>query len=139
MLLEIDEVARRSGLPASTLRFYEEKGVISSAGRRGIRRIFEPDILVRLSLIQLGQKAGFSLSQIASMIGSSGTPQIDRHQLAQQAELLDDTIRELTSLRSALRHVMTCTAPSHLECPTFQRLMRLGAKRHKGRHDVAVR
>lgn len=138
-MLEIDEVARRSGLPASTLRFYEKEGLISSVGRRGIRRIFEPDILMRLSLIQLGQKAGFSLSQISNMLGSSGTPQIDRQKLALQAEFLDEKIRELTSLRSVLRHVTTCTAPSHLECPTFQRLMRLGARRQKGRRDTSVR
>lgn len=137
-MLEIDEVARRSGLPASTLRFYEKEGLISSVGRRGIRRIFEPDVLMRLSLIQLGQKAGFSLSQIANMLGSSGTPQIDRQKLAQQADLLDEKIRELTSLRRVLRHVTTCTAPSHLECPTFQRLMRLGTRRRKGRHETSV-
>lgn len=137
-MLEIDDVARRSGLPASTLRFYEEKGLITSAGRRGLRRIFEPDILMRLSLIQLGQQAGFSLSQIANMLGASGSVQIDRAQLAEQADLLDQKIRELTSLRNVLRHVMTCTAPSHLECPTFQRLMRVGTKRQKGRRAKAV-
>jgi DNA-binding transcriptional MerR regulator len=137
-MLEIDEVARQSGLPASTLRFYEKEGLISSVGRRGIRRIFEPDILIRLSLIQLGQKAGFSLSQIASMLGSSGTPQIDREKLQQQAKLLEEKIHELTSLRRVLLHVTTCTAPSHLECPTFQRLMRRGTRRQKGRHDASL-
>lgn len=132
-MLEISEVARQSGLAASTLRFYEEKGLIASAGRRGLRRIYEPDILTRLSLIQLGQTAGFSLDQITQMLGSSDKLLIDRNQLAQQANLLDDKIRELTALRNALRHVMSCSAPSHLECPTFQRLMRLGTKRHKAR------
>ena len=44
-LLDIAEVARRSGLPASTLRFYEEKGLIDSVGRHGLRRLFGPDVL----------------------------------------------------------------------------------------------
>ena len=137
-MFEIDEVARLSGFPASALRFYEEKGLISPAGRRGIRRIFEPDILLRLSLIRMGQKAGFSLSQIADMLGSSGTPKIDGHRLAQQAEVLDQKIRELTALRNVLRHVAACTAPSHLECPTFQRLMRLGERGRKRGHKSAA-
>ncbi len=128
-MLDIAEVSRRSGLPASTLRYYEEQGLIASAGRRGLRRIFEPEILTRLSLVVLGQAAGFSLGQIGQMLGASGAPQIDRAQLARQADDLDRRIREMTALRNGLRHAATCTAPSHLECPTFQRIMRIGTAR----------
>ena len=39
--LDIAEVARRTGVPASTLRYYEEKGLITSTGRRGLRRLFD--------------------------------------------------------------------------------------------------
>lgn len=130
-MLDIAEVSRRSGLPTSALRYYEQQGLIASAGRRGLRRIFEPDVLTRLSLIMLGQAAGFSLTQIAQMLGASGAPRIDRAQLGQQAEELDRKIREMTALRNGLRHVISCTAPSHLECPTFQRLMRIGTARHE--------
>src|SRR5262245_22462791 len=49
-LLDIGEVARRSGVPASTLRFYDEQGLIASVGRRGLRRLFEPEVLQRLAL-----------------------------------------------------------------------------------------
>ena len=59
--LDIAEVARRSGLPSSTLRFYEEKNLIRSIGRRGLRRLFDPDVLERLALIGLGRASGFSL------------------------------------------------------------------------------
>jgi len=48
--LDIAEVARRSGVPASTLRFYEKKGLIASTGRRGLRRVFDPRVLERLAL-----------------------------------------------------------------------------------------
>src|SRR5690606_17804977 len=54
MDLDIAEVAQRSGVPASTLRFYEEKGLIASIGRRGLRRLFDAEVLERLSLIALG-------------------------------------------------------------------------------------
>jgi DNA-binding transcriptional MerR regulator len=52
--LDIAEVAERSSIPASTLRFYEEKGLIASTGRRGLRRLFDADVLDRLALIALG-------------------------------------------------------------------------------------
>ena len=48
--LDINEVAQRSGMPASTLRFYEEKGLIASVGRRGLRRVFGPAVLERLAI-----------------------------------------------------------------------------------------
>lgn len=134
-MLDIAEVSRHSGLPASTLRYYEDKGLIVSAGRRGLRRIFERDVLIRLSLISLGQAAGFSLTEIAGMLGAAGIPSIDRRILEQKADDLDRKIRDLTALRDGLRHVTTCTAPSHLECPTFQRIMRIGTIRHAARRQ----
>ena len=67
--LDIAEVARRSGTPASTIRFYEEKGLVASIGRRGARRLFGPSILERLALIALGQAVGFSLDEIGRSLG----------------------------------------------------------------------
>ena len=58
----IAEVAQRSGIPASTLRFYEQKGLIAPIGRHGLRRLFDPNVLDRLALISLGRAAGFSLA-----------------------------------------------------------------------------
>ena len=121
--MDITEVARRSGVPASTLRFYEEKGLISSNGRRGLRRTFDPRVLERLALIALGSTAGFSLDEIARMFLPDGRPQIDRQLLAAKAEQLDRTIHRLSAMRDGLRHAAACPAPSHMECPTFCRLL----------------
>ncbi len=133
--LDIGEVAQRVGVPPSTLRYYEEKGLIRSVGRRGLRRTFDPGVVERLALINLGQSAGFSLQEIAAMFAPDGRPRIDRRKLAGKAEELDRTIQRLTSLREGLRHAAACPAPSHLECPTFRRLMGLAvpAKKRKGR------
>lgn len=125
--MDITEVARRSGLPASTLRFYEEKGLIASIGRRGLHRVFDPKVLERLSLIALGRFAGFSLDEIRLMFAPDGRPRIDRQMLAAKAEELDRTIGKLTKMREGLRHAAACRAPSHLECPTFRRILRLAA------------
>lgn len=125
--MDIHEVARASGVPASTLRFYEEKGLIASVGRRGLRRTFEPRVLERLALIALGRAAGFSLEEIAHMFAPDGRPKIDRRLLAGKADELDRTIRKLAAMRDGLRHAAACPAPSHLECPTFRRLMSAAA------------
>ena len=125
--MDIAEVAKRSGVPASTLRFYEEKGLISSVGRQGLRRVFNADILERLALIALGRAAGFSLDEIARMIGSKGTPALDRELLVSKADELDRTIQKLMSMRDGLRHAAVCSAPSHMECPTFRRLLGIAA------------
>jgi DNA-binding transcriptional MerR regulator len=125
--MDIGEVARRSGVPASTLRFYEEKGLIASTGRRGLRRTFDPRVLERLALIALGSSAGFSLDEIAGMFGPDGRPRIDRQMLAARAEELDSTIRKLRAMRDGLRHAAVCPAPSHMECPTFRRLIAAAA------------
>lgn len=125
--LDIAEVAQRAGVAASTLRFYEEKGLIASVGRRGLRRLFDPDVVERLALIGLGRAAGFSLDEIALMFAPDGRPRIDRQMLAAKADELDSTIRRLSAMRDGLRHAAACRAPSHMECPTFRRILRAAA------------
>jgi len=138
--LDINEVAKKVGVPASTLRFYEEKGLITSVGRRGLRRLFDPDVLERLALIALGRSAGFSLEEIGGVFTREGRGQIDRKMLADKAHELDGTIHKLTAMRDGLRHAAACPAPSHLQCPTFRRLLGLAVRRTAGaknRRNVA--
>lgn len=125
--LDITEVARRAGVPASTLRFYEEKGLIASIGRRGLHRLFGAGVLERLALIALGRAAGFSLDDIARMFSPDGQPSIDRQMLTAKADELDRTIRQLSAMRDGLRHAAVCPAPSHMECPTFRRILQAAA------------
>lgn len=121
--LDISEVARRSGLPVSTLRYYEEKGLIASTGRVGLRRQFAPEVVEQLALIALGRAGGFQLDEIAATFMPDGRPQIDRSALAAKADALEQTIARLTAMRDGLRHAAACPAENHLDCPTFQRLM----------------
>ncbi|TMN37533.1 helix-turn-helix domain-containing protein [Pseudoalteromonas sp. S2755] len=126
--MDISEVAKKSGLPASTLRYYEEKGLIRSIGRQGLKRVFPPSILERLALITLGRNAGFSLDEIADMFTPEGKADIDRVKLQSKADELNETIKHLTAMRDGLYHAAKCPAPSHFECPTFQKLLKRAAK-----------
>lgn len=127
-VLDIAEVVRRSGVPASTLRFYEEKGLIASSGRQGLRRQFAQSVLERLALIALGKAAGLALDEIGAMFTPEGALAIDRQLLLARADDLDRTIRQLTAMRDGLRHAACCRAPSHLECPTFRRILHAAAQ-----------
>lgn len=127
--MDIAEAARLSGLPPSTLRFYEAKGLIRSTGRRGLRRQYDPAVVERLALVTLGRAAGFSLHELAAMFGAAGPLRLDRQLLAAKAAELDRRIRQLTALRNGLRHAAECSAPSHLECPKFRRLLRAAVAR----------
>jgi DNA-binding transcriptional MerR regulator len=122
--LDISQVAERAGVPASTLRYYEEKGLIRAIGRHGLRRVFDARVLDRLALIALGRAAGFSLDEIARMFAPDGQPRIDRQMLLDKSAELDHTIRQLGAMRDGLRHAAACRAPSHMECPTFRRILK---------------
>jgi len=122
--LSIGAVVRRSGVPASTLRYYEERGLIGSIGRRGIARVFDETVFDRLALITVGRSAGFTLDEIALMFAPDGRPRLDRAMLAGKADDLDATITRLTAMRDGLRHAAACPAASHIECPTFRRILR---------------
>ena len=138
--LDIAEVAQRSGVAASTLRFYEEKGLIASVGRRGLRRLFAPGVLERLAFIALGQSAGFSLEEIAHMFAPDGQPRIDRQMLTAKAGELDRTISRLMAMRDSLRHAAACPAPSHMECPNFRRsLQSAGETKHRPKRNAKKR
>lgn len=139
MLVDIGDVVRRTGLAASTLRYYEAQGLIAAAGRHGLRRQYQPQVLQQLALITLGRTAGFSLAEIRQMLGDGGSLVVDRQALERKADELGRSIRRMTALREGLRHVAQCPAPQHLECPKFQQILRLhtASQRHRAEEGGA--
>ncbi len=135
--LGIGEVARRSGVAASTLRYYEEKGLIRSVGRRGLSRVFNADVLEKLALITLAQSLTFSLEDIAQMI-EQGHTALDRQRLSDKADELDRTIKQLSIARDELRRAAVCPAASHVECPSFQRLLKETSREDRPHNPSAL-
>ncbi len=125
--MDISEVSKQTGIPSSALRFYEQKGLISSVREKGERRRYSPSVLEQLALIALGQAAGLSLDEIRSMLSPYGAPNIDRQLLAAKADEIDALIKRLRAMSSGLRHAAACPAPSHVECPSFQKLLKAAA------------
>lgn len=122
--MNISEVVKKTGIPASTLRYYEEKGLIKSLGRSGLQRKFPETVIEKLALISLAQSADFSLDEISIMFGSDRDNLINRNMLIDKANQIDETIKRLTIMSDSLKHAAICKAPSHFECSTFKRLMK---------------
>ncbi|MDP9190229.1 MAG: MerR family transcriptional regulator [Acidobacteriota bacterium] len=74
--MTIGDLSRRSGLPASTIRYYEDKGLIPRPMRASGRRVFDESALDRLLLVECAKEAGFSLRDIRQLFDgfASGTP-----------------------------------------------------------------
>lgn len=125
--MDISEVAKRTGVTASALRYYEQKGLITSVREPGTRRRYSPEVLDQLALIALGQAAGLSLDEIHSMLSPNGAPNIDRHLLEAKADEIDAQVKRLRAMSKGLRHAAICPAPSHVECPSFQKLLKAAA------------
>lgn len=124
-VLDIGEVAKESKLPPSTLRYYEEVGLIRSIGRKGLRRTYSIKVLEQLEFIALARSGGFSLEEIGKMFSADGHFHVDRKLLLIKANELGKRIAQLQAIRNSLEHVANCKAPSHLECPKFLRLLHL--------------
>lgn len=128
--MDIADVAKRTGVPASTLRYYAKKGLIHSLATPGQRRQFPADVIDRLALIALGQAAGFSLDEIEELLGQ---PRIDRQRLIDKATALESTARRLMALSKGLRHAAECPQEDHVQCPTFQRWLTVSASAVRAR------
>ncbi|ERB64545.1 MerR family transcriptional regulator [Vibrio coralliilyticus] len=122
--MDIADVSRQSGLKPSTLRYYEKLGLIRSIGRNGLRRQYAPSVLNKLNIICLGRLAGLSLVEISAMFDDKDELAIDRALLTKKTHEIDAQIKRLQAVRDSLNHVANCPEPSHLDCPSFQKMMK---------------
>ena len=123
-LMEISELARRAGLAASALRFYESEGLIESQRSAGKRRRFPRAILRRLAFIRAAQAVGLSLEEIKATLGglpNNRTPTVADWETisAVWTPLLDERIASLTRLRGALTGCIGCGCLSLERCAIY--------------------
>lgn len=118
--LGIGEVAKRTGLASSAIRYYEGEGLIPAATRRGGRRMYGTDVLHRLAVIELAKRSGFTLAEIKRLLGGfeRSTPPGDRwRRLAgEKMKELDARIAEARRMRKVLGIVTRCTCPTFDDC-----------------------
>ncbi|MGO2333788.1 helix-turn-helix domain-containing protein [Providencia sp.] len=130
--LDISQVSQLSGLAPSTLRYYEEKGLIKPIGRKGLKRIYHSkNVMTRLALISMGQQAKFSLDEIGKMLNHKDGLNIERANLMTKADEIEKTIASLTVLKDGILHIANCPEENHLLCPNFQKIMETSLKMNR--------
>jgi MerR family redox-sensitive transcriptional activator SoxR len=123
-LIPIGELARRAGIAASALRFYEAQGLLSSQRSEGGRRHYARSDLRRVAFIRAAQAVGLSLEQIAaalrSLPGGRTPTQADWTRLSRSWKpLLDAQIAALTRLRDQLDACIGCGCLSLRRCALY--------------------
>src|SRR5918996_3000735 len=120
-LVPIGELARRTGVATSALRYYERIGLLSSAGRAGGKRHYVASSEERVALIRLCQDAGFTLAEIGRLLPAWGRGDRGWDYLAERkiAEL-DARIEDAQRARKLVQHALECTHRDILACPRFR-------------------
>ena len=123
-MLTIGQLAERSGVSTSAIRFYESKGLVSSVRSTGNQRRYEQATLRRLGFIRAAQRVGLSLEEITSALGTlpeGRTPtKRDWHQLSKSWRVrLDDQIERLQRLRDQLDGCIGCGCLSLRSCRLY--------------------
>lgn len=110
--LGIGDVARAVGLRTSAVRYYEAVGVLPAPPRRHGRRVYGPDDVERLRVVQFAQNAGFTLDEIRVLFHGFGeqVPPAVRWQEVAHRKLreLDERLESITRMRAAVAATLSC-------------------------------
>ncbi len=121
-LLDIGEVAARSGMAASTLRFYEAQHIIESQERKGLRRQFRPEVLTTLAVVAMCRRAGFTLEEIKVLLATGGRPTWKTF-AARKRDELRAASAHLATMAEQLDHALRCPSPNVFDCEHFRALL----------------
>src|SRR5690242_622890 len=104
--MTIGEVAKQTGVRTSTLRYYEEIGLLPPAARVNGQRRYDPNVLQTLALIHVAQQAGFTVAEIQVLLNSiltGSAPLAEWQTLAQQKlEEVENRLRDMQSMKQIL-------------------------------------
>ena len=116
--LSIGEVARRAGRRPSSIRYYEQIGLLPPAARLAGRRVYGPEVVRTLAVIETGQRAGLTLEEIGALLAAAAVERL--------REVAERKLPEITALiersqlvRDWLECAARCECPSLDQCPLF--------------------
>jgi len=121
-LLDIGEVAARSGMAPSTLRFYEAQQIIESQARKGLRRQFRPEVLTTLAVVAMCRRAGFTLEEIKVLLATGGRSTW-KTLAARKRDELRAAAAHLATMAEQLDHALRCPSPNVFDCGHFRALL----------------
>ena len=120
-LVPIGELARRTGVAGSALRYYERIGLLAPVERAGGKRHYTASSAERVALIRLYQDAGFTLAEIGGLLeagvqGRRGWGDLAERKIAE----LDARIEDAQRAKTLINHALECPHRDLLSCPRFR-------------------
>ena len=123
--LTIGELAERTGVATSALRYYEELGILRPAQRVSGRRRYDPASVGVVGAVLFLRDAGFTLGEIGELMAARATaPRAWRDLAQRKLEELDARILEAQAARVAVEHALNCPRDDIVTCPNFQAVVR---------------
>jgi DNA-binding transcriptional MerR regulator len=123
--MTISELAERTGLAPSALRFYERCGLIDPIGRAGGKRVYDDRAVEQIALVDLLKISGFTLSEIGALIDPAGRVRPDwRDRAAEKRRQLEAQLSTTQVALTMIEHTLECPHPSLDECPVHRRIVR---------------
>ncbi|WP_413200809.1 heavy metal-responsive transcriptional regulator [Nostoc piscinale] len=109
---QIGVVAKESGVPIKTIRYYEELGLLKSSARtEGGFRLFNSDVLARLHFIKRAQSLGLTLSEIKEFLNVHDSGKLPcehiKAKLEDKVKAIDEQIQQLMILRQELSGLLS--------------------------------
>ena len=118
--MNMHQLTQQSGLPSSTLRYYEEVGLLHPVGRVGGQRSYDESALQRLALIKTGQKAGFTLAELAVLLnhinGTEPTHADWQQLISDKLTELDLLAQNIERMKRLLLDIQDCEDETLAEC-----------------------
>ncbi|MQA87911.1 MAG: MerR family DNA-binding transcriptional regulator [Streptosporangiales bacterium] len=122
--MTIGQLARATGVPVSTIRFWERRGLLQPATKVASGRRYRPSATLQIALLLLGQDVGFTLREVQEFQGEGADAVETRRRLIQtKLADIDTQITRLEIARERLTHAVRCDHEDILACPTFQRAL----------------
>jgi DNA-binding transcriptional MerR regulator len=119
-VLTIGDLAERTGVPTSALRYYDELGLVRPAARESGQRRYDGDAVRQVGAVLLLRDIGFTLAEIARFLGDQPRRRSTWERLARQKlEELDHLLEDVQAARTALAHSLRCPKDTPTDCPTF--------------------
>ena len=122
--MAIGEVARGAGVPPSTIRYYERRGLLPLPRRSGGKRRYDPRVLQLLRVIEVSKDAGFSLKEIQQLLRGFDrrTPPSARWQALAQSKLceVDALIARAQGMRALLTRGLECDCLTLEDCRVLE-------------------
>jgi DNA-binding transcriptional MerR regulator len=118
--LTIGELARRTGVTTSALRYYDELGLVPPTGRVSGHRRYGVDAVAEVGAVRFFQEVGFTLAETKRLVASRKRSPVAWRALAvRKSEELRDRIAREEAARQAIEHALACPKDDILDCPNF--------------------